>query len=98
MKKNEQSEFIIAPDLAWRDKGVPPRIPANAYVYFKIDLLDWVDSSAAEAFGRLPINMRKELPFQQVLDAAKSEKRKGTAHFEKQAFHVVSFSSYNYFI
>ena len=86
MKKNEQSEFIIAPDLAWRDKGVPPRIPANAYVYFKIDLLDWVDRSAAEAFGKLPINMRKELPFQQVLDAAKSEKHKG--HFEKQAILV----------
>jgi FK506-binding protein 6 len=89
MKAKEKSEFIICPELAWGDKGCPPRIPANAYVYFKIDLLEWVDSSAAEAFGKLPIQMRKKLPFPQVLDAAKSEKRKGTAQFEKQNFHAV---------
>lgn len=89
MRANEKSEFIICPELAWGDKGCPPRIPANAYVYFKVDLLEWVDSSAAEAFGKLPIQMRKTLPFSQVLEAAKSEKRKGTAHFEKQNFHVV---------
>ncbi|KAI9554029.1 hypothetical protein GHT06_019301 [Daphnia sinensis] len=88
MKQKEQSEFIICPDLAWGEKGCPPRIPANAYIYFKIDLIEWVDSSAAEAFGKLPIQMRKKLPFQQVLEAAKSEKRKGTAYFEKQNFHL----------
>ncbi len=89
MKAKEKSEFIFCPDLAWGEKGCPPRIPANAYVYFKIDLLEWVDSSAAEAFGKLPIQMRKKLSFEQVLDAAKSEKRKGTAHFEKQNFLMV---------
>lgn len=89
MKQKEQAEFIISPDLAWGERGCPPRIPANAYVYFKVDLVDWVDSSAAEAFNKLPISMRKELSFQQVLEAAKSEKRKGTAYFEKQNYNMV---------
>lgn len=91
MKLKEQSEFIISPDLAWGDRGCPPRIPANSYVYFKVDLIEWIDSSAAEAYGKLPMNLRKEVSFEKVLEAAKSEKRKGTAHFEKQNYHTVLF-------
>lgn len=48
MKRNEQSEFIFSPDWAFGEMGCPPRIPPKAYVYFKIDLIDWIDSSAAE--------------------------------------------------
>lgn len=48
MKKNEQAEFIFSPEWAFGERGCPPRIPPNAYIYFKIDLLDWVDTSAAE--------------------------------------------------
>lgn len=86
MKLNEQSEFIFSPDLAFGERGCPPRIPANAYVYFKIDLIDWIDSSAAEAYGKLPMSVRKSVSFEQVLEAAKSEKRKGTAFCEKSNF------------
>ena len=86
MKRKEQAEFIIAPNLAYGEHVVPPRIPANAYVYFKIDLIDWVDSSAAEAFGKLPLKTRKEMPFEKVLEAARSEKRKANALFEKQNY------------
>ena len=67
----------------------PPRIPANSYVYYKVDLIEWVDSSAAEAFGKLPLKVRKEMPFEKVLEAAQSEKRKANAFFEKQNYYAV---------
>lgn len=103
MKLKEQSEFIISPDLAWGDKGCPPRIPADAYVYFKIDLIEWIDSSAAEAFSKLPLKMRKEVSFEKVLEASKSEKRKGTAHFSSRNYRMVPENSltilrYNIFL
>jgi len=93
MKIQEQSEFIFSPILAYGSLGCPPRIPPNAYVFFRIDLIEWVDSSASESFGKLPIKMRKSLPFSQVLEAAKSEKRKGHHQFEKQNF-IMAGKSY----
>lgn len=96
MKLKEQSEFIISPDLAWGEKGCPPRIPANSYVYFKVDMIEWIDSSAAEAYSKLPMNLRKEVSFEKVLEAAKSEKRKGTAYFEKQSHQSVLFGKISF--
>ena len=90
MKAHEQSEFIFSPDFAYGSMGCPPRIPPNAYIFFRIDLIEWVDSSAAESFAKLPIQIRKSLPFNQVLEAAQSEKRKAHNHFEKQNFNMVS--------
>ena len=90
MKRKEHAEFIIAPHFAFGEHGCPPRIPPNAYIYFKIDLIDWIDSSAAEAFGKLPLKIRKEMPFEKVIEAAESEKRKGNASFKKEKYSPVS--------
>jgi len=92
MKAHEQSEFIFSPDFAYGSMGCPPRIPPNAYVFFRIDLIEWVDSSAAESFAKLPIQIRKSLPFNQVLEAAQSEKRRAHNHFEKQNFNMAGKS------
>ena len=89
MKKNERADFIFSPEFAFGPRGCPPRIPANAYVYFTVCLEDWVDSGAAEAFSKLPSKQRQELPFSKVLEAAKSEKKKGNAYFEKNNFVAV---------
>ena len=89
MKGQEQSEFVFSPELAYGAFGCPPRIPPNAYVFFRIDLIEWVDSSAAESFDKLPIKMRKALPFSQILEAVKSEKRKAQSYFEKQTYIMV---------
>lgn len=78
MKKGEQSEIVIPPEYAFGQFGCPPRIPASAFVLFRVELLDWVDSCAAEAFSRLPASMRKLQPFEKVVEAARSEKTKGT--------------------
>lgn len=36
MRTGEKSEFIISPGLAYGSRGCPPRIPCQAYVYFKV--------------------------------------------------------------
>ena len=89
MKKSEQSEFIFSPDYAFGSKGCPPRIPTDAYVFFRIELINWIDSSDAEAYGKLPRTKQKEASFQHMLTAAQSQKRLGTSFVEKQNFNQV---------
>jgi FK506-binding protein 6 len=94
MKKSEQSEFIFSPEYAFGSKGCPPRIPADAYVYFRIELINWIDSSDAEAYGKLPRTKQKEASFQHMLAAAQSQKRLATSFVEKQSFmQVIRFFS-----
>lgn len=49
--------------------------------------MEWIDSSDAEAFGKLPRRSQREAAFDVVLAAAKAEKRRATAFYEK---HLVN--------
>jgi FKBP-type peptidyl-prolyl cis-trans isomerase FkpA len=50
MKPGGVRELIVPPDLGWGAKGMPPTIPANATVYFQIELLKNISQErAAEA-------------------------------------------------
>lgn len=90
MKLKEQSEFVVSPEVAFGELGCPPRIPPNAHLLLKIELLEWVDSCASEDFARIPFSERKQFPFERVLEAAKAEKRRGTFYYEKQQYHAVN--------
>ena len=57
MKTSEQSEFIFSPEYAFGSHGCPPRIPTDAYVFFRIELINCIDSSDPKAYGNPSKNL-----------------------------------------
>nr|CAD7393536.1 unnamed protein product [Timema cristinae] len=47
MKKKEKSQFLISPELAYKELGVPPRIPGNSELLIEVELISFLDDQAA---------------------------------------------------
>nr|CAD7596406.1 unnamed protein product [Timema genevievae] len=47
MKKKEKSQFLISPELAYKELGVPPRIPGNSELLIEVELISFLDDEAA---------------------------------------------------
>ncbi|XP_014234164.1 inactive peptidyl-prolyl cis-trans isomerase FKBP6 [Trichogramma pretiosum] len=60
MKKFEKSLFIIQSELAYGELGCMPRIPPNAEVLFKVELVDFIDNGAADTYDELTNEERKK--------------------------------------
>jgi tetratricopeptide (TPR) repeat protein len=41
MQRGERAILLCAPDFAYGARGSPPKIPANAWLSFEVELLDW---------------------------------------------------------
>ena len=43
MKKGEKAKFKLSPDYGYGAEGSEPQIPANATLYFEVELVDFKD-------------------------------------------------------
>ncbi|XP_030763019.1 inactive peptidyl-prolyl cis-trans isomerase shutdown [Sitophilus oryzae] len=60
MKINEKSQFLVKPAYAYGEFGCMDRIPPNSSVLFEIELIEIIESSAAEHYENLPQEKRTE--------------------------------------
>lgn len=60
MKKFEKAVFLITPNLAYGELGCPPRVPANAEVLFKIELIDYLNKEDADDYEELSNEEKKK--------------------------------------
>ena len=48
MQEGDKWQLVIPPQLAYAEKGAPPVIPPNSALVFEVELLEVLESSAAE--------------------------------------------------
>jgi len=81
MKLNEKAQFLIKPHLAYGSFGCLDRIPANATVLFQIELLEIIESAAAENFENLP--KERKTDFAEVYKLCMAQCAKGKDLFNR---------------
>ncbi|XP_041350323.1 inactive peptidyl-prolyl cis-trans isomerase FKBP6-like [Gigantopelta aegis] len=74
MKKGELSRFIIHPDYAYGKMGCPPRIPADAFLMYEIELLHFVEKDEVDDFYRMSPDDRRAVTFENICKVCKAEK------------------------
>nr|XP_054749408.1 inactive peptidyl-prolyl cis-trans isomerase FKBP6-like [Lytechinus pictus] len=86
MRKGEISRFLIHPDLAFKDLGVPPRIPANATILMEIEVLNCTDRAELDEFNNMSEEERKEITFKRKLKVVYEERTEGNELFNDKKY------------
>ncbi|XP_050438501.1 inactive peptidyl-prolyl cis-trans isomerase FKBP6 [Adelges cooleyi] len=79
MRKGEHARFLIHPDLAYKELGCPPRIPANATIHFEVDLVNYYSQEQSLAFDE---DARDPNRYDKVLNKAKKYHTEGNDLFK----------------
>ncbi|KAJ7378740.1 Inactive peptidyl-prolyl cis-trans isomerase fkbp6 [Desmophyllum pertusum] len=74
MRKGEKSKFLLSPLYAFKELGIPPRVPPSATVLYEVELLSYIDHKAADDFDAFTEEERKQATFEQLLKVANSER------------------------
>ncbi|XP_014204130.1 inactive peptidyl-prolyl cis-trans isomerase FKBP6 [Copidosoma floridanum] len=97
MKKFEKALFIIQPSLAYGELGCLPRVPPNAEVLFKIDLIDFLDNGQADMYDELSNEEKKRFPVVEKIirdlmtTAADTFKRQKTKQAIREYMRAVNY-------
>jgi FK506-binding protein 6 len=67
MKRGETARFLFSPDYGYGKLGCPPRIPANAWTMFEIQLISFVDQEAADNYENFSKEEQKKLSFDEIV-------------------------------
>lgn len=86
MRKGELSRFIFSPDYAYKKMGCPPRIPPNSSVMFEIELVSFIDQTAADEFAEFSSEERNKASFESILKVTLSFKETGNDLFKRSNF------------
>lgn len=84
MKPNEKAQFLIHPDYAYGKLGCPPRIPANAFVLFEVELRTFSDSGATVNYQSL--NEKEQTTFTEIYKYSSGLCAKANEFFKKHNY------------
>lgn len=84
MKKFEKAVFLIQPSMAYGELGCPPRIPPNAEVLFKVELISYLDKEDADDYEEFSNEEKKKFSVAEKL--AKKFLSIGMTNFKKHKF------------
>uniref|UniRef100_A0A1X7SEL4 peptidylprolyl isomerase n=1 Tax=Amphimedon queenslandica TaxID=400682 RepID=A0A1X7SEL4_AMPQE len=79
MRKEEVSQFLVKSPYAFGDMGCPPRIPPAASiapksVLFEVEVLSFVDHSAADSYDELPDEDKAKVSLKEIVNVANAER------------------------
>ena len=91
MSKREKAEFLIQPEYAFKSMGCPPRIPENAQILAKIELLDFVEEAEAEALLAIdPGERGKAKTFSDIMAVVRKEHVEGNAYVKADEWKMAA--------
>ncbi|OQV19657.1 hypothetical protein BV898_06429 [Hypsibius exemplaris] len=88
MNLGETAHFRIHPDYAFGGRGVPPRIPPNAFLHYLIELREEIvdDRRASNTFLRQQVDILDHLGLETCLKAAHEFRERGIIQFQLHKF------------
>lgn len=87
MKKGELSQILVGPDYAFGKLGVVPRIPPNATVMFKLELLNFVEHAGIEDYDLMTPEERDQVPFSDIVKFVDVERQLGLQQYREKAYN-----------
>lgn len=92
MEDRETAQFLVHPALAYGRLGCPDRIPANATLMFRIEIIRVVDSITADKYEKMTSEERKK--FANVRKIAETHQTKAKESF-RSGNYKAALKSYN---
>ncbi|XP_013405451.1 inactive peptidyl-prolyl cis-trans isomerase FKBP6-like isoform X1 [Lingula anatina] len=86
MRKGELARFIFSYKYAYGERGCPPRIGEKADVMFEVELLNFYDQGAVDAFYEKTEEERRNAPLSEILRVVQHDKQKAGELFNKQKY------------
>ncbi|XP_011402831.2 PREDICTED: inactive peptidyl-prolyl cis-trans isomerase FKBP6-like [Amphimedon queenslandica] len=86
MRKEEVSQFLVKSPYAFGDMGCPPRIPPAASILFEVEVLSFVDHSAADSYDELPDEDKAKVSLKEIVNVANAEREAGNDFFGQKMY------------
>ncbi|KAK2172421.1 hypothetical protein NP493_962g00018 [Ridgeia piscesae] len=82
MKVGELSKFLVTPQYGYGKFGCPPRIPGNATLLFRIEMIKFVECGGVNQFYRMTHAQKKDAGFSLIKKVALKHRQDAKEHFE----------------
>ncbi|KAK2161867.1 hypothetical protein LSH36_108g02002 [Paralvinella palmiformis] len=86
MKKGEESQFLVSPEYGFGKRGVPPRIPGDATILFRVELMKWAETTEVQKYFQMPWEDRKVCEFDLLKKVAEQFLQEGKAKYLQQRY------------
>lgn len=91
MKNCEKSEFMIEPSYAFGSMGCPPRVPKDAKVLARVELLNFAHEGQAESILSVPPDERKKMySFEELAKIVHKEHKDGNRYVAKGEYKLAA--------
>lgn len=82
MRQGELARFLVHPDYAFGEHGVPPRIPPSATILLEMEILKLTDRAELDEYNAMDEEEKKEITFKKKLHVVNTERQEGNELYQ----------------
>ncbi|RWS25228.1 inactive peptidyl-prolyl cis-trans isomerase FKBP6-like protein, partial [Leptotrombidium deliense] len=91
MRQFERAEFLVRPEMGYGSIGCPPRIPANATILYKVEILKIFSEGSLANYEAMTLEERQRLTPEQILKVCDEERNSGNSYYNAKKFKEAAF-------